>query len=402
MIWLRVFLPFALAYYLSYLFRVVNAVIAPELTAELALDAPSLGLLTSAYFATFALVQLPLGVALDRYGPGRVNAGLMVFAALGALAFALAESVSMLVVARGLIGFGVSACLMAAFKAYVVHFPRDSLPRINGLQMGAGGLGALTATVPVEAAMGVVGWRGVFFVLAGLTLLVAVLVFFSVPKGKPTAAGFRQQMMDLPVIFKSPLFWRIAPMTMAAQGGFIAIMGLWSGPWLADVAGLEQSAVASQLFWNAAVMVVGFIGLGFVAERLGRSSLPPFAPVVGGLILFMAFEIPLALLVTEGHPLLWVGFAFFGTTGILAYAKLTQQFPPELAGRLNASINMLVFLTSFAIQWGAGWVIGLFEPTAGGGYAPEGYRAAFLLVLAFQLFGLVWYVIAGLKFRRPN
>lgn len=143
---LRIVLPFAFGYFLSYLYRAVNAVIAPDLTHDMGLDASALGLLTAAYFLTFAAFQLPLGILLDRYGPRRVEAALLIFAAIGAALFAWAPNEGTLIFARALIGFGVSACLMAAFKAYVMWFPMERLALINGIHLTAGGLGALMAT----------------------------------------------------------------------------------------------------------------------------------------------------------------------------------------------------------------------------------------------------------------
>ncbi|MHA1598863.1 MAG: MFS transporter, partial [Alphaproteobacteria bacterium] len=122
---LRVFLPFAFGYFLSYLYRVVNAVIAPDLIAEMGLGAADLGLLTSAYFLSFALFQLPLGILLDHFGPRKTEAGLLLFAALGAVLFATSESANGLIVGRALIGLGVSGCLMAAFKAYTIWVPSE-------------------------------------------------------------------------------------------------------------------------------------------------------------------------------------------------------------------------------------------------------------------------------------
>ena len=147
----RVFVPFAIGYFLSYLMRVVNAVIAPDLVRDLGLTAADLGLLTSANFLAFAVAQLPLGILLDRFGPRRTEAVLLLFAALGAFLFSIASSAPDLIAGRALIGLGTSACLMAAFKAYVMWFSGERIPFINGLQMAAGGLGAVTGTVPVEA-----------------------------------------------------------------------------------------------------------------------------------------------------------------------------------------------------------------------------------------------------------
>ena len=149
----RIVVPFALGYFLSYFYRVINALIAPELTSELTLDATALGFLTSAYFFTFAAFQIPLGVFLDRFGPRRTESALLIVAATGAVVFATSDSVAALVLGRALIGLGVSACLMAAFKAYVLWFPAERRPLVNGLHMGIGGFGALVAPRPVDIAL---------------------------------------------------------------------------------------------------------------------------------------------------------------------------------------------------------------------------------------------------------
>ena len=130
---LRVFLPFALGYYLSYVFRTINAVIAPDLVADINLSAAGLGLLTSAYFLSFAACQLPLGVMLDHIGPRKTEAFLLLLAAGGSFWFAIAETETGLICARALIGIGVSACLMASFKAFVDWFPKEKHPVQMGL-----------------------------------------------------------------------------------------------------------------------------------------------------------------------------------------------------------------------------------------------------------------------------
>ena len=115
----RIYAAFAAGYLMSYLFRVVNAVISPELTRELGLHPSALGLLTSTYFVAFAAMQIPAGIMLDRYGPRRIEPVLLAIAAAGAFTFAAAESLGGLTVARALIGAGVSVCLMAPLKGIV-------------------------------------------------------------------------------------------------------------------------------------------------------------------------------------------------------------------------------------------------------------------------------------------
>ncbi|MGB8427787.1 MAG: MFS transporter [Desulfobacterales bacterium] len=391
---LRVFVPFACGYFLSYLYRVVNAVIAPDLVADIGVDPSELGLLTSAYFITFAASQLPLGVLLDRFGPRRIEAFLLLFAAIGAWIFAHAQTLTGLVAGRALIGFGVSACLMAAFKAYVIWYPRRQLPLINGYQMAAGGLGALAATAPIEAALAVTNWRGVFTALAALTLVIAVLVFWVVPER--TAAGrelrFGEQIRGVKHVFSSPLFWRIAPWTTLSQATFLSIQGLWAGPWLRDVAGYDRHQVAGTLFFVAAAMVAGFILLGTAAERLSRRGIAPMVVAAAGMTVFMGVQLLIILEIKSTVMVLWGLFGFFGTSGILPYAVLSQSFPPQLSGRVNTAINLLVFVTAFLAQWGIGALIELWPASEGTGYAPAGYRAAFGAMLAAQGLMFLWYV----------
>jgi len=392
---IRVFAPFALGYFLSYLVRVVNAVIAPDLVAELGLTASDLGLLTSAAFLGFAVTQLPLGVLLDRYGPRRVEAAMLLVAAVGAFVFATAGSTAGLIAGRALMGLGTSACLMAAFKAYVLWFPQQRIPLVNGLQMAAGGLGAVTGTVPVEMLLDVTDWRGVFHLFAAATLAVAALIFVAVPRrvGGDTVAGtLAEQAAGFARVFRSPLFWRVAPMTVASQSMFLGTQSLWSGPWLADVAGLGRDAVAHHLLLIAVAMVAGFLGMGTIAERLGRMGVKTVHIAFAGMTLFTAVQVALAAQWTGAVLATWMAFGFLGTSGILSYAALPQGFPDALAGRVITGLNVFTFMGAFAAQWGIGAVINLWPAPPGGGYAPEGYQAAFAVMTVVQGMGLAWFL----------
>jgi MFS family permease len=176
-----VFLPFVSGYYLSYIYRTINALISGQLMTELGINAADLGLLTSAYFLTFALVQLPLGILLDRFGPRRVQSGLLLFAALGAALFATGHNLAVLLLGRGLIGVGVAAALMAGLKAIVLWFPKERVALINGWFVMLGALGALTATAPAELMLEWMGWRGLFALLAAATAISALLIYLIVP-----------------------------------------------------------------------------------------------------------------------------------------------------------------------------------------------------------------------------
>ena len=394
---LKIFLPFAAGYFLSYAYRTINAVLAPHLAADLHLDPSALGLLTGVYLLTFGAFQLPLGVLLDRYSPPKVEAILLLLAATGAGLFAVGDSLNELTAGRALIGLGVSACLMASLKTFVLWFPPVRLPAVNGWIMAAGGLGALAATAPVEMALQLTSWRGVFAGLAGLTGLAAVVIFLVVPEHPAThhRSDWSAQWRGVIDIFTSRPFWRLAPIGALALGAHLAIQGLWAGPWLKDVGGYDQALTAHYLFWAAAGMVAGFLSLGTLTYRLNRLDVPPVVVAVVSMVVFIAIEIALAGGYTGTPLLIWIAFGFFGTASTLSYAILSQAFPPELAGRVNTAFNLLVFIAAFVMQWGLGVVVGLWPRTATGGYAAQGYSAGLGLLAALQIAALVWFWYAG-------
>lgn len=393
---LRVFLPFALGYCFSYAVRNVNAVIAPDLTASLGLTAASLGLLTSAYFLTFAAFQLPLGVLLDRYGPRRMDSLLLLFAAFGAFLFATGESVTQLVVARAFIGLGVSACLMASFKAFVMWFPSERLPLVNGCIMAVGGFGALLVTAPMEVLLAIIEWRDVFFIMLAFAATASAAIFFIVPR-RPEERTVSQESMSAQVrglvgVFKSPLFWRIAPIATASQAAFLSIQGLWAGPWLKDVAELSRLEVGEHLALIPASMIVGFLSFGFISDRLRKVGVRTVTVAAAGMLLFMLAQLALIFVPGVAPALLWCAFGLFGTSGIVCYAVLSQSFPKTLAGRVNTALNVLAFSAAFGAQWGLGGLIGLFPAEAPGAYQPAGYHLAFAVTLGIQLVCFVWLI----------
>jgi predicted MFS family arabinose efflux permease len=393
---LRVFIPFALGYFLSYLFRTVNAVIAPDLVADLGVDPGSLGLLTSAYFLAFAAFQLPLGVLLDRYGPRRVEAILLLFAASGAFVFARAESLTGLMLGRALIGLGVSACLMAAFKAFTLWLPTERLPMANGVQMVSGGVGALAATTPVELSLQVTDWRGVFLILAGMTVVAACIIFFVVPEkeGGRSGESIQQQLAGIREVFTSRVFWSIAPWAFTAQSAYLSIIGLWSGPWLRDMAGYDRMAVANTLMGVSVAMIAGYFIFGAIAGRLATRGIRPISVAAFGMIIFLIIQVSMVLQFTAVTFPLWLLFGFFGTACILPYAELSQCFPKHLAGRVNTGLNLLVFVSAFMGQWVIGLIIDLWPQSTSGGYSAIGYSTGFGLVATLQLLAAAWFFMS--------
>lgn len=401
---LVVFVPFAGGYFLSYLFRSTNAVIAPQLIAEIGLDAGDLGLLTSTYFLAFAGFQLPLGLLLDRFGPRRVQSVLLLSAALGAGLFAIGDSLTTLAVARGFIGLGVAGGLMASFKAITLWFPKDRWPLINGCFMAIGGLGAVAATRPLEEALHVTDWRGVFLGLAVITVAVALVIRIVVPERPIDGAkdSLTQQISGLKRVFADLLFWRVAPLTVTTMTANLAIQGLWAGPWLRDVGGMGRDAVADTLFGLAAAMTVGFVLTGVIADLCTRRGIPLSRVIIGFTALFMASQALIVFEIAPASAVPWLAFGLMANGAALVYPLLNGHFPLALSGRVSTGLNTLAFFGAFAGQYLMGAAIDLWAPLASGGYRPEAYQSVFGGILALQVLSLLWYALSAGPARRRD
>ena len=396
----KLLLPFAAAYFLSYFFRSANAVIGPELARDLGLSAGDLGLLTSTYLLAFCLAQLPLGMLLDRFGARRVESALLLAAATGAALFALAEGMTGLAGARALIGLGVSACLMAAFKAFSQCYPPERQASLTGWMMTAGGLGALAATAPLEWLLHLAGWREIFWLLAVATLAAAAWLFFGIPENAApvhASEGLAAQWRGVRQVFASPHFWRIAPLGLTMTGGFMAIQGLWSMIWLMQVNGYSRAVAADHLAAMSFAMLFTYIGIGLLSTRLARRGIPPVRLFATGIALSIVM---LALITLEALPAthaLWIAYGVCAGFGTLGYSLTAAGFPLALAGRATTTYNLMVFAGGFGAQWGMGLLIDLL--TSMGNSQASALRVVFATLLLLQGAAFGWFIGSRRKYR---
>ncbi len=390
-----IFIPFAAGYYLSFLFRNVNSVVFPELTQEFSLSPGTLGLLTSAYFVTFAGAQLPLGMLMDRYGPRRVNAALLLVAALGGTVFAYAADLPALLFGRALIGLGVAACFMSALTAFALWFPLERMATLTGCMIVVGAAGALSATKPVEMVLHVIEWRTLFLALSGAAVCASLGIYLAVPEkpARPPGGTVGQQIAVVAGILRARGFWSIALASAFVQGIAIGLLGLWAGPWMRDVAGLDRAAMAEELLFAAGAFGVGGVLSGWLSDRLAQRGVPPLGLYYAGCVGCTVAMIPIALGYGTASLVLWALYMGLSPFGSLAYALLAARFPRDMTGRVLTALNMVMFMLAFAVQYGVGAVIDLW-PVTDGRYALEGYRAAFGLCWLLQAAAVAWLFYA--------
>ena len=397
------FLPFVAGYYVSYAFRSVNALLGPQIATEFGLGAAELGLLTSVYFLSFALFQIPVGVLLDRYGPRRVDAALLLVAALGAVVFALAPSFAFLILGRALIGLGVCVTLMASFQAFTLWYPTERLATINSRAFAVGILGAMTVTVPLELALRIADWRTVMLLAAMAPLAAAVSLFLAAPeRGRAPArdslgaalAGVRRLIAD-------PAFRRIAAMLGTTQCASVSVLTLWIATWLRDVAGYDRVEVGRALFAVSAAMIAGYLFFGRMADARARRGASTVTLAAGAVAIAVSCLALLAVGVRTGALALWAGFIFASGGATLLYSTLLRRFPKEMAGRVSTTVNTFSFAVMFLGQWGMGLVLNLW-PQSGTGYAPEAYGWGLGMLAVVQFSGLAWLWSGRKLFTNPS
>ncbi|HMC14611.1 MAG TPA: MFS transporter [Albitalea sp.] len=388
------FLSFAFAYFFSALVRGVTATLAPAFSAELGLNAGHLGLLAGAFFFGFAAMQLPLGGALDRYGPRRVLVAFIAIAVIGCAAFAMARSFAGLTLARALIGMGVSACLMAPMTAFRHRFGDTAQMRANAWMLMTGSLGMVASTLPVQWLLPLVGWRGLFWALAGLFALamlgIARLVPHDVPAPERQQRSGRVRDGGYRAVFRHPSFVRFAPLAFFNYGGMVAVQSLWAGPWIAQLGGLSPAETASRLFGINVAMLLTFLSWGAVVPRLYARGWTAQRLIARGLPLSLAMLVGAVLLGRHAGALVWGLFCVSSTVVALSQPAVGQAFAPALAGRALSAYNLVIFVGVFLLQWGLGLAIDDFKTI--GWTLESSYQGAFALLAGCCTVSYVWFL----------
>lgn len=388
-----VFAAFAAAYFLSAMLRAVTATLAPVFSTELGIRAGDLGLLGGAYFFGFALAQLPLGPALDRYGPRRVQLALLTVACAGCAAFASAATLGGLVAARALIGVGVSACLMAPLTHFRLSLPHAAQLRANSWMLMTGSLGMVASTAPAQALLPLVGWRGLFWWIMALLALSLAGIAAVVPRSRRVRATAESAGASLAPVVRHPLFVRLAPVGFFCYGGLLAVQALWAGPWLTNVSGYTAGQAANGLLLVNLSMLLAFFAWGVV--------MPRFVHTVAQALRVVAWGLPMALLMLayiawrgeQTNPLHWALWCVASSSVSLSQPALAQALPASHAGRALSTYNLVMFLGVFVLQWGIGLAIDFARQLGLGVVAA--YRLTFVLLLGCCVLAYLWFILGG-------
>ena len=360
-----VFVAFATAYFLSALLRAITATLSPTLSMEFGLDAGDLGLLAGGYFLGFSATQLPMGRWLDEHGPKKVVLSFLVVAVAGCLAFAWASHFTGLLLARMLIGVGVSACLMAPLTGYRRWLVLEKQQRANAWMLMTGSMGMLASTLPVQWLLPLVGWRWIFVALGGLILLSMGLIAMQVPKwrmAEPSAPPVREGLLQsYAQVWRHPYFRALTPMGFFNYGGLIAMQTLWAGPWMVKVAGYTPLEAATGLFWINVTMLFTFWLWGMVTPALYARGLNANRLMSYGVPTNFLVQLYIIGMGADAGALHWALFCVSSSFVSLAQPAVGMAFASHLAGRALSAYNLVLFMGVFVVQWSVGLLIDAFK-----------------------------------------
>jgi MFS family permease len=371
----------AAIYLVSQFLRNSVGVIAPNLAAEIGLTAGEIGLLSSAFFFSFAAAQIPLGIAIDRYGPKRCMLACAGIAFAGTLLFAVATTASGLIAARVLMGLGSSCYLMAPLALYARRFPPERFTVLAGIQIAIGTIGTLFVTAPLALATATIGWRATFLVVAGAVIACAALVAVAVrddaaDRGYPASGETaRESLRGVLEVARMRGFLPLFLMQVVSYSSYVLIVGLWGGPYLTHVYGYGLTTRGDLLMLPAISHIIGVVLWGH-AERLFGA----YKPLV--LTGALATAAALGLLAAVGKPepvwlAVWLTvFGFLPAYLPVLIAHGRSQLAPHLVGRGMTLLNIGSMGGTFVVQLVSGALIDLF-PAQAGVYPVEAYRVVF-------------------------
>ena len=383
-------------YIVSHFFRVSNAVIAPDMMRELTLSSESMGILTGVFFASYAVTQIPVGMMFDRYGVRITIPLMMIIAVVGVLLFSFATGLAHLTIGRFLMGAGCSGVLVGAMVIVTRWFSRKNFTTVSGIMVAVGVFGNFLATTPFAAVVDSIGWRDSFFGMAGVSTLVTIVGYLIIRDAPPGHAfhereteGIREVFRGVGEVLTNPRLPAMFLMGFVSYACMLTILGLWGGPYLNDVHGLDIVGRGEVLSVMTIALLLGnlaFAPLDRVFDTRKRVAL-------AGALASVAV---LAVLALVPQPSLWLVTALFALLGflngfaIVAFSHGRTIFPDRLVGRGLTTLTLAPFLGVAVMQIATGPILDAFvEPS--GLVSETGYRGMFAFIAVTTLAAVAVY-----------
>ena len=390
-----------LSYLLVYFHRVCPAVIALDMQQAFGVGGTLLGALGSAYFYPYGLMQLPVGLLVDSWGPRKTVSTFLVVAAVGSALMGLAGSISWAIAGRILVGIGVSTLFVSNFKLLTEWFPPRQMATMGGIFMAVGGIGVLFASVPLAHISNYLGWNLTLVAIGGVTFVMAVAVYLIVrdrPSEKgwpnirsdsgPIEGGNRRLFLGVKEVVTASRFWFMAIWVSFSIGLTFAVGSMWSVPYLQHVYQFSKTEASTYQMMFGISLIVGSPLLGLLANHIGRKPVIVGASFLLMLVFSLFYFFPVGLPSIALYALFF--FLFFAGTGVGPIAAVVSKelFHPSIAGTSVGLVNFFPFLSAGIFQVIMGAILD-HSGKLNGAYTPGGYRNIFILCFWFALLSFI-------------
>ena len=391
-----IFCVFAFGFFISNLLRSITATLTPVLSTEFNLTAGNLGLLAGGYFLGFSLMQIPAGLLLDKYGPKKVVAYLLLIALISTISFAFAKSFSGLLISRFFIGVGVAACLMGPLTGYRVWFKEKYQQRANSWMLMVASFGFVISTLPVQILLPMIGWRYIFLLISILILISIILIFLFIPSwNNNIQTQTNDKVGKLLDVWKNKFFISLMPLAFFNYGGVQAMQTLWAGPWMLNVTGYSALDSATGLFWINITMLFAFMIWGYLLPKLSSFGIDSMKIVKLGLpISYIVLFLIIIMGQKAGATMLTV-YILSSIVLSLTQPAVALSFPQHLAGKSLTSFNVFIHSGTFFVQWGIGLIIDFCGSM--GANTITSYRISFSIFLIICILSYLFFIVKNNK-----
>ena len=416
-----IFIVLAVGYVLAYFHRVSSAVVASELTEAFHVSGALLGVLASAYFYPYAIMQLPAGLLSDSLGPRKAVALFTLVASLGAVLFGLSPTLSLAIFARILVGLGVAVIFIPAMKIFAEWFFAREFAMVTAILMLIGGLGWLFASTPLALLTLWVGWRMGFIIIGTGTLLLTILSWFIIrdrpqdmglpsltemdsAKSKTVAGESQVGLLEgMRIVLYQRYFWPLAVWFFFSDGTLFGFGGLWGGPFMMEVYGLNKAETANILMMIAVGLIIGSPLLSFISDRVLQGRKPV---LIGSAIILILVWIPLAFFTARLNTtiLAFICFligVFSGSIVVIAFTATKELFPTSIAGTSTGTVNLFPFFGGAVFQPLMGAILDKVGKV-GGVYPASAYSWAFFACLIATIIAFIAILFMKETFPRSN
>jgi MFS family permease len=384
--------------------RVSPSVMTDELMREFAVGGAALGSLSAFYFYTYASIQLPVGMLTDHFGPRKLMSFTAALCAVASIGFAFSDSLVTASLGRALIGGTVAFAFVGTLAIAGYWFRPAQYAMLAGLLQTVGMSGGIFGQAPLRQLVESIGWRDSMNVLALVALLLAVLIFFLVPKrsSEQRQHGPRRGIMQgLRAVTVNPQTWICSVIGFGMASTMLAFGGLWGVPWLNQVLGYtttEAAGITSMLFVGWAIFSPFW---GWLSDRIGRRNIIQQAGSFTVLITLTT----LLYATPEGTPLLMLLIFAVGAGGsamTVCFGSVRELNDINYSSTSLGLMNMCIVGSGAVMQPLIGWLLdlGWRGDLANGArvYSADGYSDAFASLLILNLAAL----IAGLMLRETR